>query len=154
MHWQPSQMVGCSFRKSNALVFPWLTQSDVVFEYSYGESEHRLENPTWGPEYHDAVVEAGLAGSLMKQMFWIFDLIKSLPVSVQAKLSPSLELVLRNQAVWNTRKPQWSFRTDLVCIACRRHYQAHQIRVQAHLKRCHSSNDIPRNLAKPIASRI
>lgn len=45
----------------------------------------------WGPGYHDAVVEAGRAGSLLKQMLFIFHLISSLPVWLQMKLSPGME---------------------------------------------------------------
>jgi hypothetical protein len=74
-------------------------RADIVIEYAYGQSENRLEKDNWGPEYHDAVVEAGKAGSLMKQMMFIFHFINSLPVWVQAKLSPSMELVLRIQRV-------------------------------------------------------
>ena len=72
----------------------------MVIEYAYGESEHRLDRLDWGPEYHDAVVEAGKAGSLMKQMMWIFHFINSLPVRIQAAMSPSMELVLRIQRVF------------------------------------------------------
>ncbi|MCJ1434247.1 hypothetical protein MMC27_003614 [Xylographa pallens] len=71
--------------------------NDVVIEYAYGQSEHRLDQDNWGPEYHDAIVEAGKAGSLMKQMIWIFHFINALPVWLQARLSPSMELVLRIQ---------------------------------------------------------
>ena len=84
------------------LVSLMLTGQDVVIEYAYGESEHRLDRDDWGPEYHDAVVEAGKAGSLMKQMIWIFHFIDSLPVWMQAALSPSLELVLCIQRVSKT----------------------------------------------------
>ena len=59
-----------------------LTEADVVIEYAYGESENRLDRDDWVPEYYDCVVEAGKAGSLMKQMMWVFHNINSLPTWV------------------------------------------------------------------------
>ncbi|KAL1856024.1 hypothetical protein Plec18170_003892 [Paecilomyces lecythidis] len=73
--------------------------NDIVIEYAYGQSENRLEKDNWGPEYHDAVVEAGKAGNLMKQMIFIFDFMYSLPAWVQEKISPSMELVIRIQKI-------------------------------------------------------
>ena len=72
---------------------------DVMMKYAYGECDHRLDREDWGHEYHDAVVEAGKAGSLMKQMIWIFYFIASLPVRLQAAISPGQALVLRLQKV-------------------------------------------------------
>lgn len=69
-------------------------RTDIVTEYAYGESDNRLGAPNWGPEYHDAVVEAGIGGSVLKQMFWIFHFMQSLPEAVQAIISPSMALVL------------------------------------------------------------
>ena len=72
---------------------------DVVMEYSYGRSDHRLEQEDFGPDYHDAVVESGRAGSLLKQMIWIYHFVQSLPEWVAVRLSPSLDLILRIQRV-------------------------------------------------------
>lgn len=72
---------------------------DVVMEYAYGRSDHRLEDKNWGPEYHDAVLEAGKAAGLLKQMMWIFYFIQGLPQWVAVLISPSLDLVLRIQRV-------------------------------------------------------
>ena len=74
-------------------------QIDVVMEYSYGRCDHRLEQEDFGPEYHDAVAEAGKAAGLLKQMIWIFHLIQSLPEWIAVRLSPSLDLVIRIQRV-------------------------------------------------------
>ena len=76
-----------------------LIHADVVSTYAYGESQDRLDRSDWGPEYHDAVVEAGSLGRLMKQMFWIFVAVESLPESIQSKLSPSLALAIGLQRV-------------------------------------------------------
>lgn len=72
---------------------------DVVMEYSYGRSDHRLEEDDFGPDYHDAIVEAGKAAGLLKQMIWIFQFFQSLPECLAVLLSPSLDLVIRIQRV-------------------------------------------------------
>lgn len=66
-------------------------------QYAYGRSDHRLEEEDFGPEYHDAVLEAGKAAGLLKQMIWIFHLMQSLPEWLAVLLSPSFDLVLRIQ---------------------------------------------------------
>lgn len=96
MLWRHLPTVRCFLvlQKSKGLI-----SADIVIEYAYGQSENRLEKDNWGPEYHDAVVEAGKAGNLMKQMIFIFDFMYSLPAWVQEKISPSMELVIRIQKV-------------------------------------------------------
>lgn len=71
--------------------------NDVVMQYAYGRSDHRLDQENFGPEYHDAVLEAGKAAGLLKQMIWIFHLMQSLPEWLAVLLSPSFDLVLRIQ---------------------------------------------------------
>ncbi|OKL56835.1 hypothetical protein UA08_07929 [Talaromyces atroroseus] len=69
--------------------------NDIVMEYAYGQSQNRLAKENWGPEYLHGAVNAAKYGSLMKQMIFIFDFVNSLPAWVQAKVSPSLELIIR-----------------------------------------------------------
>lgn len=64
-------------------------------EYAYGESDGHVDSDDWGAELHDAIVEGGKGGLLMKQMIWIWHLIDSLPHSIQSALSPGLGVVLR-----------------------------------------------------------
>lgn len=68
-------------------------------EYSYGRCDNRLEEEDFGPDYHDAVLEAGKAAGLLKQMIWIFHFIQSLPEWLAVLISPSLDLVIRIQRV-------------------------------------------------------
>ena len=58
-----------------------------------------LKRKDFGPEYHDAALEAGKAGGLLKQMIWIFHFIQSLPEWLAVLISPSLGLVIRLQRV-------------------------------------------------------
>ena len=72
---------------------------DVVMEYAYGRSDHRLEDKDWGPDYHDAVMEAGKQAGLLKQMFFIFTFMQNIPEKLAVILSPPFDLVLRIQRV-------------------------------------------------------
>lgn len=72
---------------------------DVVMEYAYGRSDHRLEDKAWGPEYHDAVMDAGKQAGILKQMFFIFTIMQSIPQSLAIILSPPFELVIRIRRV-------------------------------------------------------
>ena len=72
---------------------------DVVMEYAYGRSDHRVDQEDFGPDYHDAVLEAGKNAGLLKQMIWIFYIMKSIPDWLAILLSPSFDLVLRIQRV-------------------------------------------------------
>lgn len=73
--------------------------SDVVMKFSYGRSDRRLEEEDFGPGYHDAIVEAGKAAGLLKQMIWIFQFFQSLREWLAVLPSPSLDLVIRIQRV-------------------------------------------------------
>lgn len=68
-------------------------------EYAYGRSDHRLEDKAWGPDYHDAVMEAGKQAGILKQIFFIFTIMQNLPEKLAIILSPPFELVLRIQRV-------------------------------------------------------
>ena len=67
---------------------------DVVMQYSYGRSDHRLEQEDFGPEFHDAALAAGKNGGLLKQIIWVFRLMQSLPDWLAVLLSPSIGSVL------------------------------------------------------------
>ncbi|MCJ1434051.1 hypothetical protein MMC27_003417 [Xylographa pallens] len=71
--------------------------NDVVMEYSYGRSDHRVEADDFGRQYHDALMASGKAGSLLKQWIWILQLIRSLPEWLATRISPDLDLVVRLQ---------------------------------------------------------
>ncbi|KAL2043215.1 hypothetical protein N7G274_004275 [Stereocaulon virgatum] len=76
--------------------------NDVVMEYAFGRFDHRVDQEDFGPDYHDAVLEAGKLGSLFKQMIWIFHLMQNLPERLAVLISPSLDLILPNAAANRT----------------------------------------------------
>lgn len=68
---------------------------DVVMQYAFGRSDHRLEDRMWGPDYHDAALESGKQAGLLKHMFFILTIMQSIPKRLVAILSPSIGLILR-----------------------------------------------------------
>lgn len=75
-------------------------------EYSYGRCDHRIEDKAWGPEYLDALQEAGKMGSLLKQIFFIFPIMQSMPERLAAIVAPAFALVLRMQRVRGPTRPK------------------------------------------------
>ncbi|MCJ1389938.1 hypothetical protein MMC18_002796 [Xylographa bjoerkii] len=71
--------------------------NDVVMEYSFGRSEHRLEQADFAPDFHDGIVETGNGAALLKQMFWIYHIINSLPEWLAVFMIPSVAGMLRTQ---------------------------------------------------------
>ena len=72
-----------------------LIEEDAVTERVYGVSDNLLDREDWGPIYYNAYIAAGIIGLLLKHMFWVFPLVSSLPVRLQAALSPELALGLQ-----------------------------------------------------------
>lgn len=68
---------------------------DVVMQYAYGRSDHRLEDEAWAPDYHDALLSTGKLAGILKQMFFIFTIMQNIPKGLAIILAPSFELVLR-----------------------------------------------------------
>ncbi|MCJ1346327.1 hypothetical protein MMC31_004542 [Peltigera leucophlebia] len=71
--------------------------NDVVSEYCFGFSEHLLETDDFGLEFHNLLLQLGKSAALMKQMYWIFQSIQSLPEWLAVLLSPGLGLLLQLQ---------------------------------------------------------
>lgn len=69
-------------------------------EYSCGRSKNLLKADDFGSEFHDAFFQLGSVAALLRQMYWIFQLIQSLPEWLAVLLSPSLGLILQTRKVW------------------------------------------------------
>lgn len=72
---------------------------DIIQQYSYGRSDHRIEEPDFAPSYHDASVTAGRLGALMKQMIWVYYVVKNLPDWIASRVAPELILTSQLQQV-------------------------------------------------------
>lgn len=100
-----SQMVcfGCFlnvFFVGDNLILLLMNPQDVVMEYCYGHSQHLLENDDLNSKNHNAYFHIGKAAALLRHMYWIFQLMQSLPNWLAVLISPSLGLILELRQVW------------------------------------------------------
>jgi cytochrome P450 len=66
------------------------TCADIVEDYAFGRSDHRLEAPDFDPSFRDAMLQGGKAGHVLKHFTWLMDLLRKLPDSLLLKLSPAM----------------------------------------------------------------
>ena len=88
-------------------------------EYAYGYSDHRIEQPNYGPDYADAARETSKAAALVRQMSWIFDLFQSLPEWLAKALSPTFTTVIQHQQVSRQPCPLFEWLIELENISRR-----------------------------------
>lgn len=72
---------------------------DVVMEYSYGRSDHCLEAKDFSPKYYNAILALGPTTAIIKQMYWLYKLIESLPRPIAGRLSANMNTVIQMQDV-------------------------------------------------------
>ena len=72
---------------------------DVVMEYSFGYSDHRVEAPDFAPWFIESIVAAQKSTHLMKHMIWIFHVIQMLPDSFGLYFMPELMQLVKLQRV-------------------------------------------------------
>lgn len=68
-------------------------------EYSFGRSDRCLEAKDFSPKYYNAILALGPSTAIIKQMYWLFKLIDSLPRSIAGRLSPNMNTVIQMQDV-------------------------------------------------------
>ncbi|ERF76666.1 hypothetical protein EPUS_09342 [Endocarpon pusillum Z07020] len=64
--------------------------NDIVMDYAFGRSEHRLKAPDFDPSFMNAMLQGGKAGHVMKHFPWLMDALRKLPDSMLLKLSPAI----------------------------------------------------------------
>lgn len=77
-----------------------MTLQDVVMEYSYGRSDNCLEAKDFSPQYYNAILAMGQSTAIIKQMYWLLRIMRSLPTSLAGRLSSNLNTVVQMQTVW------------------------------------------------------
>jgi hypothetical protein len=77
-----------------------LRLKDVVMEYAYARSDHRIEAADFDPTFHDASIVGATMGHLTKQMPWILTTMTSLPDWVTILLSPDMASYVNLQRVF------------------------------------------------------
>jgi cytochrome P450 len=70
---------------------------DVVMQYAFGWSNHRLEAPDFDPSFQDALLAGGKAGHVLKHFPWFLKFMRSIPDSLVSKLSPMWGLYAKMQ---------------------------------------------------------
>lgn len=86
-----------------------INSQDVVTEYSYGRSEHLLSLDDFGSDFHNAFLELAKGAALLRHMYWIFQLIQSLPEWLAVLISPSIGVTLQLRQVWASQHLSSSF---------------------------------------------
>ncbi|KAF8250242.1 cytochrome P450 [Wilcoxina mikolae CBS 423.85] len=71
--------------------------NDVVMQYAFGWSNHRLSSPDFDPSFQDALLAGGKAGHVLKHFPILLRLLRSLPDSLVSQLSPMWGLYAKMQ---------------------------------------------------------
>ncbi|KAL3420072.1 cytochrome P450 [Phlyctema vagabunda] len=71
--------------------------NDVVMQYAFARSDHRLEAPDFDPSFHDASVVGSTMGHLTKQITWILPLMQSMPDWVTIRLNANMASYVKLQ---------------------------------------------------------
>lgn len=73
--------------------------TDVVTLYSLNRSWNHLDSPDFSPLWVETIKATGAAGHIMKQLPWLFSVIRALPRNVVGAMDPGMLLLLDFQAV-------------------------------------------------------
>jgi hypothetical protein len=75
------------------------TETDVVMQYCFGRSDHRVEADGFDPDFHHTSFAAGTANALMRHMNWILQTIKRLPESWVIHMGPEMASIIKLKRV-------------------------------------------------------
>ncbi|KAG6008146.1 hypothetical protein E4U21_004903 [Claviceps maximensis] len=64
--------------------------NDIVQQYAFGKSEHRLQAPDFDPSFRDAMLQGGKAGHVLKHFPFLMNLLRKLPEWLLIRLSPAM----------------------------------------------------------------
>ncbi|KAJ4415039.1 hypothetical protein N0V82_007555 [Gnomoniopsis sp. IMI 355080] len=64
--------------------------NDIVQDYAFGRSEHRLAAPDFDPSFRNAMLAGGKAGHVLKHFPWLMDILRRLPAPLLVRLSPDM----------------------------------------------------------------
>ena len=71
--------------------------TDVVGQYAFGRSDHRLDAPTFDPTFHDASIAGLNMSHLIKHMPWILTTMQMLPDKITIFLDPNMGSYIKLQ---------------------------------------------------------
>ncbi|KAH6665560.1 cytochrome P450 monooxygenase [Halenospora varia] len=64
--------------------------NDVVMQYCFGQSDHRVETPGFDPTFYQTSFSAGVSNGVMRHMNFLLAFMNSLPISLATKISPEM----------------------------------------------------------------
>jgi hypothetical protein len=67
---------------------------DVVSQYSFGFSNHRLESDGFDPKYHNDSYTAGTCNAIWRNMNWIMKIMNSLPENIAEAVSADMSVII------------------------------------------------------------
>ncbi|MCJ1381679.1 hypothetical protein MMC17_004790 [Xylographa soralifera] len=73
--------------------------NDVVMEYCFGRSERRLDQVDFAPDFHNVSVDIAIGTAFLRQMFWIYRILQSLPERLAILLFPSIRAIFHLQHI-------------------------------------------------------
>jgi cytochrome P450 len=71
------------------LAYACLT-TDVIMQYSMGKESNALDDPNFNPLFTEAIKDIAAFGVIFKHVPWMYPILRSLPESLVAKLSPQM----------------------------------------------------------------
>jgi hypothetical protein len=75
------------------------TEPDVVMQYYFGQSDHRVEADGFDPEFHHTSFTAATTTALMRHMNWILQILKQLPESWVMHMGPEITFFIKLKRV-------------------------------------------------------
>lgn len=77
---------------------------DVVTQYCFGESDHRIEADGFDPSFHHTSFSAGTANTMMRNNNWMLKLTQTLPEKFMMNMSPEFSSFVTLRRVRNPLK--------------------------------------------------
>ncbi|KAH8654957.1 cytochrome P450 [Tricladium varicosporioides] len=73
--------------------------NDVVMQYCFGQSDHRIEAPNFDPTFYQTSFSAGISNGVMRHMNFLMAFMNSLPISLATKISPEMASFVKLRTV-------------------------------------------------------
>ena len=86
-------------------MYPCLT-TDVICQYAFASPYGYLDQPTFSPAWHKAVMEASEGYQFFKQFPWLETMMRQIPVSIVKKMVPTLGSLFQLIEVRYTSSPK------------------------------------------------
>lgn len=76
--------------------------TDIITEYCFARSYNFVDKPDFEPEWLNTMVGISELGHVIKQSYWIYNFMNSLPDNVVAKMNPAMTMLINLRRVSQT----------------------------------------------------